>query len=201
MPAPLCCFININWCCWCCIIFGSRSDNEFELWWWVIKDVGCSLVLATILATGLDLFCTNPLPSLGNVPPLAVKLLAECWCIKIRSGFRWDRAMSTSSKLLGPAWWPWWLEPWITPFPYPLLFQDGGWGYWKVGWYLWNDNGAIGAGIPGGTPPPPPPLLLTSAATNSVFGGGGGGGDGEQEGGLTMEETEGALSIRITSGW
>ena len=69
-----------------------------------------------------------------------------------------------------------------------------------MGWYLWNDNGAIGAGIPGGTPPPPP-LLLTSAATNSVFGGGGGGGDGEQEGGLTMEETEGALSIRITSGW
>ena len=67
-----------------------------------------------------------------------------------------------------------------------------------MGWYLWNDSGAIGAGMPGGGTPL---LLLTSAATNSVFGGGGGGGDGEQEGGLTMEETEGALSIRITSGW
>ena len=73
----------------CCCIFGSRSDNELELF---DITLGCSLVFATIFATGLGLFCTNPFPSLGNVPPLAVKLLAECWCIKIRSGLRWDSA-------------------------------------------------------------------------------------------------------------
>ena len=32
-------------------------------------------------------------------------------------------------------------------------------------------------------------------------GGGGGGGDGEHEDGLTIEVTEGALSILMTSGW
>ena len=31
--------------------------------------------------------------------------------------------------------------------------------------------------------------------------GGGGGGEGEQEGGRTTELTEGARSIRMTSGW
>ncbi len=41
------------------------------------------------------------------------------------------------------------------------------------------------------------PAKLTSEAT----GAGGGGGDGEHEAGLTIEDTEGALSIRMTSGW
>ena len=35
----------------------------------------------------------------------------------------------------------------------------------------------------------------------SAITGGGGGGEGEQEGGLTTELTEGARSIRMTSGW
>lgn len=92
--------------------------------------------------------------------------------------------MSTSSNDLGPP------LGVILEFEFEAATHEGGWGYWKEGWYFWNEvaNGAMGWGMP---------AKLTSEAT----GAGGGGGDGEHEAGLTIEDTEGALSIRMTSGW
>ena len=82
---------NLRGCCK--FIFGSKSDKGF------CCCCCCSRVLAIIFATGLCLVgMVKPLPNLGKVPPLAVRLLAECWCIKMRrSGFLLDNAISTSS--------------------------------------------------------------------------------------------------------
>ena len=42
---------------------------------------------------------------------------------------------------------------------------------------------------------------MPTEGSEAIWGGGGGGGDGEHDGGLTTDVTEGARSILMTSGW